>query len=263
MSEAGTGENQTVSSVENQQVKLSRWLESGVNQNAVAAYGGDIGVLKTILSTGSVPSFTTDELLPYQREMLNKGGHLYYFTPIYDRIREARPELASNIASRVPDPEWFLSNDRVKNTARGYALSQSVKNIFFERTGRKVNAEDVYALAMDIIPDKFDSFLEATRDYQAITEKEEIIEETDPAVLNSLRSEIDASLLNETLVSCLQRRGVIIYFNQSIFAGNNNVSPGEENELEFMVVSPQQLTADTIAGIEILSDADKTALNLQ
>ena len=261
MSEPGNGEVQPIVSRENQQDRLSRWTEQGLSPTAVAAYGGSIDILKDILTTGKVPSYSDPDLLPYQQDLLSTGGHLYYFTPIFEKINEVRPTLAENIKRRDPHLTDTLSAPKVRNTARLYAMQQSIKNFFYNQTGRTVEPSDIYNLAIDVIPETFDAFYDETREFINPPVKSEILKERNQEIVDSLRRDIDPAQLEEILRSSLQRRGVILYFNQNIFA-NNKVYAGHESEYEFMVVSQQPLSTETISGIEISTAAEKIELGL-
>jgi hypothetical protein len=261
MGEPGSGDGQPAFSKEHQQSRLNRWVESGMSPSAVAEYGGSVNVLRRILSTGTVPSYTTDNPSRYQQRLLQEG-HLYYFTPILERVQPVRPELVQNLVERSPDAAWFLSPDMARKNAAGYALEQAVKDCFQTKTGRRVDPLNIYRVALDIMPEDLDTFLEETEPYQIPMDIEDIRDDADAEIVESLRSSFSPSVLKTAIGESFRRRGVIIHSNQGIFAGNNKVYPGEEGEHEFMVVSKQPLSDTVIAGVDILSEADKEALYL-
>jgi len=243
------------------EARLAAWLEQEARPTAVAVFGCSIEDLQKILETNEVPS--SPITLPYQRRLIGKGGYLYYFAPIFAQIRESNPVLAQKIESKFRpsghSAHEALSVQEAEETAVFYAQARAIQSYFLAQTGIEADDVDVLILARDLIPEDYQRFLLGVGQRSLADAVES---ETELAAVDNIRNQIDESRLKEILSGCLQRRGVVLYFNNGIFTPPNRAYPGHEDEHEIMVVSRRPLSANTITGIDILSDTDRREVNL-
>lgn len=213
---------------------LGRWIESGFNRDAVAAFGTSIENLERILKTGQIPSFETR--LPYQEKLVKGGKSLYYTFPTFNKTRRMSLEH--------------------------YAQYQAIRHCFFKQTGIDLERYDILALAFEFLTREF--LIEYLRLNGNVTDDEIHGEldwvELDKDKLTAVKSQIDSDSLKRILSSCLKRKGVITYLNSNIF--RYQIEAGKEDEEELLIVSDRPLSISNISGIEVLSSADKSALGL-
>lgn len=248
-----------------QEGMLRSWIENGLDEKAVASYGASVNVLKNILAMHTIPPYPLDEMLPYQQELLKDGGYLYYAKPYLERIAQIRPDLANEIMALYPgwNPQEIqeeLSTSNMNRGVRGYALGQSVRHHFFEQTGIKADLADIYQLVLNVIPAQLGSYTETTQSLNVYTDEDWVKFNADQKLVSSIEAQLHRQQLAEILSSCLKRRGIVLYYSQNMF-DDNQVFAGHEAEDEIMVVSSRLLPASVISGIEILSEADRQAIN--
>lgn len=82
------------------------WLETGLDQQAVAVRGVSVETLKTTLEMGIMPSSYAQ--LDYQQQLAEGGRYLYYLLPFYDKLQRGDSELLSQIGNYWEALDWEL-----------------------------------------------------------------------------------------------------------------------------------------------------------
>lgn len=253
---------------EPEQTRLNRWIEQGFDDQAVALYGAQAGVLQRILSTGQV-SASSPELatLSYQKVLMREHKYLYYLIPFVDRIAAVDPKIARQVIRRFPgsslqDLHYNLQPQNIRKLGKIYALHQSIRASFYEMTGVTAGVHDILVLARRILPNKFSQFTQDVVDYAStLTDIDELERNKDEKVQRAIRNGLSAQQRAKVLSSVLDKRGVLIYFNKGIFAKHKTI-PCPEIEDEIILVGNEPLTQEVISGVEVLSDSDKRVLNV-
>ncbi len=245
--------------------QLDQWVEHGYHKDAIALYGTSAEFLTKALQTGQVPynAPAAEDMLPYQKEVMENGGHLYYALPIYERLEEnSNPRakvLLEGIIEKYGDfPEEIkeeLSWRRQHKSSKDYALKHAIEHPFNEKFKVRLHARQIYILASILFPsdsalwDEDESLLAITGpDYHPLDFSHQ------RAFENSERAVKD---LQQVISECFKRRGVVIYYSSKIL---DHAKPGYEAEREIMIVSKKPLPIDVISGVEILSEADRKSL---
>ena len=107
--------------------QLDIWTNTGFNEEAVAVYGTSVEWVKRALEEGQVPwhsPYPDRKLLPYQKELLENGGHLYYGKPFVERLGIYNPKLAQEIVELTGGIQ-YLSEDVMLQQAKFYAIASS------------------------------------------------------------------------------------------------------------------------------------------
>lgn len=262
--------------------QLSKWVEAGYNNQAIAANGTTIDVLKQILLKGIIPSAPAERLnLPYQQEITDQGKKcLYYATPILDNLKNSHPVFAHEIIAGAQSSGYYtqkdsliqantrralrgelplvieevlplqtpfrLELDDVKETSRFYAQMQSMENIFKQLTGIfSVDLDDIIIATKKTWPKSFAAFARHC-EFDRLQCKHE--ENSSPANVALLCDFFDQH--PEIKPDWLKSNGVIIYFNSDLFSLGSPLL-GHEDETEIMITSDQPIPASAISGIEL------------
>ncbi|MBI2085964.1 hypothetical protein HYT74_01340 [Candidatus Daviesbacteria bacterium] len=239
---------------------LDKWITTGFNSQAVAGYGTSVEFLKQALVTGEIPWGVPQdgqEILPYQQKILAKGGYLYFAYPFVENLQPYKPKLVKKLRV-VPNND--LTHNSIHDQLSDYARRQAVEHHFESLTDIKRGDDRAivfltYLLFPDLISQfKDDEFLEscfyafkADANWQA------------PPDLGLNNSTIPLPRLKEILASCVEKRGLIIYYNEKIL--RNRVLPGFELESEIMIHTKKPLTLAVISGIKPLAKPDIKALH--
>ena len=246
------------------QNRLNKWAEQGFNEQAVALYGTETGVLQTILSTGQIPAMPSD-LAPisYQQGLMRDNRYLFYLMPFVDRIAKVNPKIARLVVRRFPggslkDLHRELQTESIREVGKSYALRHSIESAFYERSGITADVFNVLFVAQELLPDKLARF---NNDNPFFAGEYELEINKDKKVQENIRKRFNDQQLAEILDPVLDRRGVLIYFNKGILT-KHKIVPCPEVRDEIILVGNQPLTQEVISGVEVLSDSDNRVLKV-
>ena len=242
---------------------IKRWAERGFNNESVAVYGTSSELVQQIVSTGIIPSVShSDHLLPYQRRLVGKSGHLYFFFPVIEHVKQINSAFMEQYYPLFEGWSRGEVNEemefpRLKSSAESYAAWTSLEHVVKHSTGISAYFRSILAVSYDLLPQETAEKIGA----EIWGDEEDSRENSDPQEVAELLSFPNRKQLVQTLREGLERRGVLIYCNSGIFP--NRVLPGFEDEHELLIVSAQPLKTDVISGIEVLSEADRKVLGLK
>lgn len=246
-------------------IELSQWIKSG-DGNALFVYGTCINVLLEAIKTGEIPyPIPREVMLPYQAKLVEKGGFLYYATPIFARLERSSYPRANELALRISgnfgdfpitEIRQSLSLPRVKRIADLYAFDQAAKSYLDRSTGLKFSATQIYYLAGSLFPSVLKPYENdpLIQGFRAHSFDHEIFSEAEPTDNLGLT----LKQLKGVLIECFKRRGIKIYYNHNIL--DHQIIVGHESEEEVMILAQKPLTIGVISGVEILSKADENDL---
>src|SRR3989344_8841496 len=241
---------------------LRTWEKMGRGGGAVAVYGGANAVLRKCLAQKQVPSYQSEELLDYQKELLEKG-YLYYALPLIESM--GKTKLAAEILRALGDGKGgggcCSEEVQVRDTARGYALWQSVETCFREKTGGEADFADIAYLGLIFCYPDFTNYARDTKGYNRYALESEVEFNKNEGAVKEIIGRVGLPRLKEILPMCLARRGVLLYFNNSFIRGGR-VMVGVEDEGEIIVLARRPLPVSVISGVEILSDVDRGDLEI-
>ncbi len=247
---------------------FSNWVEKGFNLEAVAVYGGSEELLRRMLVSNLIPSFSGEKTI-YQRWLTAKGKHLYYLLPFFERIPPGQEKLRQNILasyqadfSRVK-PQGVNWEEEVLKTmslgkqllkARYYALRKAIRDSFWTLTGILAAEDEVFTLAKNFAPLEFDFYRAKilARLAQGVTDWD-VTEDLDPdeEKIKEIKKRFQPEELKKILSTCLEQRGVLFFFNQGVY--NYLTLVGGEETSEIVILTDKPLPLRVISGIEILS----------
>ncbi|MBI2338302.1 hypothetical protein HYU95_03925 [Candidatus Daviesbacteria bacterium] len=238
---------------------VRHWLSEGYSKQAVAGYGNSVEFLQKAVESGEIPwnaSFKDPDLLPYQKQLLKKGGYLYYAYPFIDQLQPLKPRLVNKLYNNL-DPE-DLSKDAIRPHLLFYAAYNAIPHQFHSYTGIQVDGPHplialTHLLFPDLVTQCQDDILQFFFDlYKDSADWQE------PSQLGLAQSNLSLPQLKEILAQAISRRGVILYYNQQLT--NYHLVPGIESDKEIMIHSKEPLTLEVISGIEPLSKSDQEAV---
>ena len=228
------------------QEQLRHWLETGFNQQAVAAYGTSLPTFIKILESGSIPPNPNEETLDYQTEFRKSGNLLYYFNVLGENLQRINPNFYNQL---VENTKRFGATKRkltVKNGhqvakiyARNHAIAEEVSSIL------GIPPAEAKSLPVEGSLYDYDLLKLLGLDHAARQFRDQL-----------LSRNVDIEKLKEKLN---QKRGAIIYFNGSIFDGST-FFPGEEDADEFVLARNLPLGFHTVSGIEIPGKEERKEL---
>ncbi len=249
------------------------WLETGFNQQAVAAYGTGLPTFLKILENGSIPPIPENDpnnsRLGYRGEFRKSGGLLYYFNALGGNLRRVKPSFYNLLienAKRFGATKRELTTRNGHQSAKGYANVHAIEDEVSNLLGMPAAEVDLFALegALDLDYDAY--VLEELKEMDGIlgvnTEQRENNYRRNLKGARRFREQliaknIDIGELNQKLD---QMHGVVVYFNSSIFEGST-FFPGEEKSAdEFVLARNLPLGFISISGIEILGEAEREEL---
>lgn len=155
-----------------------------------------------------------------------------------------------------------LSRKHHRSRAVDYAFEAALADCFYDKTGERVDADDVITLGYDLLPQEINAFCEKTGYWYGYPLELSDFSETLLEIKTRMQKEqgLDEAALREIIAECIKRRGVLIYFGAEIFS--HHLEVGREDEVEVLVVTERPLTAAAISGIEVLSRADRRVLGI-
>lgn len=240
---------------------IRQWAERGYTNEAVALYGTSAEVIRDTAQTGIVPSFPREEMLPYMRPLMKGNRHLYFFYPVIEQVKVVNPQLMERYypyfagwTREQVDEEMNIEG--VTSKARNYAAWRTLTDAVKRYTGISADSCSILHVSHDLLPQETKRRMGG----KLWGDEEDSRENSDPEEVVQLMSFPNRELLVQALHEGLNRRGVLAYFNSTLFS--NRAFPGYEDEHELLVVSPQSLKADVISGIEVLSEADREILGV-
>lgn len=244
---------------------LQELLGQGKQESAVAAYGTSVETLEVALKSGYVPSVAKEKVPGYAKKVMDGEEFLYFATPYTQALEGILPEIGGAIRNslKIFSPQRLaeeLSDDNVFSYSRNYATAHALTDSFYAQTGIFKYCSDILMAASEIVPEHLEEQFHNDIFLDSHTSLEAIAELSEPDDVQDILRSADKETLKKVLPVCLERRGVILYFNDSLLKDDRRVFPGNESELEIFVVSPSPLPVAAITGIEMLSDVDLEAL---
>lgn len=241
--------------------RLRQWVERGFTNKGVALYGTSSELVQQIANTDIVPSVPHSDMLPYQRQLVGEGGHLYFFFPVIEHMREKNPALMEEYYRRFKgrsrkqvDKDFIGTQESARNYATWKTLEATVKRL----TGITAHNTDLLAVAYELLPEQLHKI--RSEDPYVWYDEDDAIYNSAPEEVAKIKAFPNQLQLTQALREGLERRGVLIYFNGNILSHRTLTGIADEHEL--LIVSAQPLRQNTISGIEILSDADRQVLGL-
>lgn len=238
---------------------VKHWETEGFSRAALAGYGNSFPFFQRLFSSNEIPwqaAYNDSNLMPYQKELLDQGGYLYYAYPFVNHLGLHCPQLASRLHNqRNVDLSAHVIHRMLKNAAGDHAILHHFELL----TGIKYQEPDeIVTMAYLLFPElarrfKKDKLLE--KEFYFFTDQAAW---TEPPVISLATVNISLPRLKKILSEAIARRGVILYYNQEIL--NHKLIAGHESEYEIIIHTEKPLTAHTISGIKILSEPDRKDL---
>lgn len=232
--------------------QVDRWLENGLTEDSVAAFGTSIEVFLKMLHEGHVTANPTRNL-EYQGAH-GDGKHLYYFAPLGENLQRDNPTFYLRMLKNLEDnhKQHELDEDAIGEAwglsmAEGYAHTQAMTEEVSQVLGRE-NIPD-----NSVIEDAVEFFKEQDEeegDSRAKLERWSKFDrlEAHELQVRMLRERLKAKGVNPDDIGKLQ--GVTIFFNNEIFK-DSKAMPGVEAPHEFFMVRDEPLSFSSVTGIKI------------
>lgn len=242
--------------------------ERRFDSEAVGVYGASLEVVRDIFTTGAIPNFNSESMIEYQRKIVLEGRLIYYFLPFFEKIPQDKTVFKEAVLLGVQDGQVAIGDmslgNQIKN-ARDYAVGKALRDCFFSLTGIKADEADIVNLAQELVPFDY-HFYSSGIVYRFLHNMipgfcEAHFEEIDLAIIQKIKGEITSQKLKLILADCLERYGVLLFFNKSIY--KNTVIPGIEDGQEAIAIPRVPLTIDVLSGIEVQSETEAKLLGLR
>lgn len=234
--------------------QVDRWLENGLTEDSVAAFGTSIEVFLNMLHEGHVTANPSRDL-EYQGAH-DDGKHLYYFAPLGENLQRENLAFYLRMVKNLEDryETHKLDEDAIGvveglSMAEGYAHVQAMTEKVSQVLGREdfpdySEIEDAveFFKEQDVEDEEADSRAKLKRwsEYGWL--------EAHELKVQMLRERLKAKGVNPDDIGKLQ--GVTIFFNKDIFDGSKAM-PGVEAPHEFFIVRDEPLSFSSVTGIKI------------
>lgn len=229
-------------------------VEIGEPEGYVASVGMSTERIAVSIRHGYlIPFRIDDDGLDYQKRIQSQAQVLYYSTANFFNFNQSSQLVeAAQLSGWVQTVKGFRNDSRT--TSCGYASERAVVDALLRLTGITLETPDaVVSMAYERQPDATKAYIDDV-DYMFDQEwyvKEEVRKFN--AMLDTRGySDSDRGDLIENLLSL---RGGILYFSNEIF--KYPCRPGVEGHDELLITPETPLPWTVVAGIELLSDADK------
>ncbi|MBI2196816.1 hypothetical protein HYU45_04385 [Candidatus Daviesbacteria bacterium] len=236
---------------------LRHWVSDGFSNQAIAGYGTSVEFLERAVTSGQIPwgaSYTDQNLLAYQKDILTSGGYLYFAYPFAENLEHYKPSLVRRLRE-ISD----LSHDSMRRRLKTHAGWQAIEHHFESLIGTKLLDEtQIVALTYLLFPTsvtqyKDDAFLDFTFHWF-----QDAADWQHPPLFGFENSSMSILELKGILTQSIARRGTIIYYNEKLL--RNQIREGFESEDEILIHSRKPLTLEVISGIETLAETDREAV---
>lgn len=233
------------------QEQLKKWVETGFDENAVAVCGTSIEVLNQALQIGAIPRWKDAiEKPPPRLSLIGDYRYAYYANPIIGNLSRINPNLADEL--KRPAPVYGPVE-----SSKNYAQMNALCDGFYDATGIFIEVHNLATIANLVLPKQYSRAVHKVID--AVTEVEEDVDAAEK-ILEKTTGGMDRSKVIKALEFCIERRGVLLFFNRKLL--NHVVEPDPENYEGLIILTKNLLSVDSISGIQILSGADTEALQI-
>lgn len=243
--------------------RLKLWEEKGLSNEAVGVYGTSEEFLQNALSRGFIPAQLNENSKDFSFYLAKlgktSGSNIYFSLPFTQRISLIKPELVESIEGGFPgfsreELDREMSMEEALNAAKNYAQWNSYSHFLNEKLQIPLSTHSGEALLTLMYKTDLNKFLKIRRDLREIGLYVNDYDPDEPTeqeqrLMRQIRAKVDRKNLPQFLETALARRGVLIFYNESIL---ENAVPGWEDEREVVTVTEKPLPIDIISGIERL-----------
>lgn len=242
---------------------LSRWLETGKHPGAIAGYGTSAETITRILREWQIPPNTPKKEMYYQKDIVRRGLHLYFFYPYLTTLISVQPTLAHRYQELIQSgiiSSLDLDETRITHDLRTSAVENALDDGFMRLTGIAAESPEILYIGLNIAHDQTVNYLETLhRENIWQIAYDDILDDADKKLANNIINTVGAKKLRSLYPSLYTFRGVIVHYGRSILT-SGTAAPGIEAGYELLLTTQKPLEVSTILGIEPLSSTDHSFL---